>query len=761
MKPVWITNGTQRPFYARKRIETEGKIVKAVAQVCGLGQFNFYVNGQKVGDHVLDPGWTDYNKLVQYVTFDITDLLRPGANALAAEVGNGWYCKTDEGYTFRFPGFMPPNPNPYRPFGPCLVLAVAVTLTDAEGRETVITTGPDWKTAPHPVAASNVYGSETIDHRLAQPGWSDADFDDSKWTSALPVREGDGPKGELVPQSQPPVRVIRTWTGRCLHTVNGRRIYDLGQNLSGMLRIRLKGRRGEEVRVFPAEKLGADGDVDQMAKNWVLIDTRVVCVLGSDDEWEAFDSTFTYIAGRYLAVEGEAQIGEVSAQAITSAWKADGTFECDDERYNRIYTMIERTVEANLLSVHTDCPTIERFAWQEPNHLMAPSIFYMKDGRKLWEKFLTDMRAAQITGEEDFRDMDGRPFRMGVGLMPSQAPCYVPNVLPVPGMGSFYDIIPWGSTCILGAWWHYWFYGDAQVLRDNYAAGMRYLDYLKTRVNADGFINHGLGDWGNPERQYARENVETAFLYADAATLAKMAKVLEREADAEALLRYAQAVRDNYNEKLLEKNPETGRWSYRMWEAKERFRTTQACQALPLYWGMVPPEKRRDVEEELRRTLTEKNAFVSGEIGLPYIIQAAAQCGMNELIAAFITRLEHPSYYAFVLEGETTLGEYWETNPRSHCHDMMGHIVEWFYNGLAGIVPEAPGFARVRIRPFLPESIHRLRCAYRSASGTIRVEIDAGETEIALRVHAPENVVLHFDLSRLESKGKRVAASRD
>ena len=193
-------------------------------------------------------------------------------------------------------------------------------------------------------------------------------------------------------------------------------------------------------------------------------------------------------------------MAEVSAQAISSAGKDDGEFWCDDDRYLKIYQMIQRAVEANLLSVHTDCPTIERFAWQEPNHLMAPSIFYMKDGRKLWEKFLMDMRAAQHTGKEAFHDGKGGLFYPGAGLVPSQAPCYMPSVLPNPGMGSFYDTIAWGSASILAAWWHYWFYGDEGILRDNYEMGLRYLEYLKTRVTPEGFINHGLGDWGNPER---------------------------------------------------------------------------------------------------------------------------------------------------------------------------------------------------------------------------------------------------------------------
>jgi hypothetical protein len=252
------------------------------------------------------------------------------------------------------------------------------------------------------------------------------------------------------------------------------------------------------------------------------------------------------------------------------------------------------------------------------------------------------------------------------------------------------------------------------------------LDYLKTKRSAEGFINHGLGDWGNPEGLLARENIETAFLYADAVVLSRFANLLGKKKDAEALLAFAENVRRNYNDRLLVYSEALGGWCYRVWDHPDTLLTTQAAEALPLCFGMVPPEREADVVRAFRKTLEEKDAFVSGEIGLPYIIRAARDHGMNELICRFITRTSHPSYYAFVLDGETTLGEYWETNPRSHCHDMMGHIIAWFYAGLAGIEPAEPGFRKVRIDPYLPESMTRLDCTYETPYGPIRVSARRG-----------------------------------
>lgn len=760
----WITNGTAKPFWARKVFEIEKVVKCATAKVCGLGQFHFWMNHEKVEDHELDPGWTDYRKLIQYVTFDVTEQLHSGENVLEVEVGNGWFHKMDEHYSFHFPEFMPPNPNPYRPFGEELVLALELRIVYEDGTESVLHADDSFQVRRHPVVMSNVYGSETIDGRLFEA-------EESEWEQAVLVPKEKEPIGKLTEQCQPPVKVIRSYAGECLGNVNGREIYDFGQNMSGILEFEAFGKRGDEVRIYPAEKLAKNGDVDQMAKGWVNLDSCITYIIGEDDRWEKCRMKFTYLAGRYVAVErvhgqemrqagSEIRIRNVTAHAISSAWKTDGTFSCDDKRYEQIYSLVEKAVEANMVSVHTDCPTIERFAWQEPNHLMAPSIFYMKDGRKLWEKFLLDMRTAQHTADDYFLDMEGNPYYPGEGLMPSQCPCYFPNVLPVPGLGDFYDIIPWGSTCILGTYWHYLFYGDKQIVEENYEAGKRYLEHLKTKVNADGFLNHGLGDWGNPKNELVRENIETAFLYADAKTLAYFAEVLGYAEEKWQLERYADQVKENYNEKLLVWNEALNGWCYRAWDHPDELFLTQAAEALPLYWGMVPEEKEVDVVRAFRYTLEQESALISGEIGLPYVIQTARKYGMSDLICRYILREEHPSYYAFVLDGETTLGEYWEKNPRSHCHDMMGHIVEWYYNGIAGIRPLKPGFEKICICPYLPESINEFACSYESVRGTIRVQVkDCGE-EVELTVQVPEQIEFEIDLTELARRGKEIVWKR-
>ncbi len=747
----WISGKSQAPFYARRQFNIEQRVDKAIAKVCGLGQFVFYINGRKVSDHELDPGWTNYDKLVQYVSFDVTKYLQIGPNVLGAEVGNGWFIKEDKPYTFSFPDFMPPNPNPYKPFGNELVLAIKLELTYADGSRLIISGDQDFKVKEHPITMSNIYGSEIYDAALDMEDWSRADFDATNWKHATIVANSDAPKGQLTEQFQPAIKVIKSYPAKYIHSLNGRDIYDLGQNISGILQLSFRGKKGQAIRIYLAEKLDTYGNVDQVAKSWTSVGNCITCNVGQDDIWQQYRMRFTYFAGRYLAIEKDShdmEVQDIVGDAISSAWKTDGHFLCDDDRYVQIYNLVEKAVEANMVSVHTDCPTIERFAWQEPNHLMAPSIMYMKDGRRLWEKFFMDMRVDQHTAEDYFYDLEGEHFYPGAGLIPAQAPCYIHNVLPVPSMGSFYDIIPWGSAGILGVKWHYLFYGDKQVIADNYDMGKKYFVHLKSKLNEEGFLNHGLGDWGNPENEFARENIETAFLYADAITLADFAKILGKTEDENDFRQFAEEVKDNYNNKLLVQDA-TGKWCYRSYEHKDCLVLTQSCQALPLYWGMVPEDKLSDVVETFRMTLLDKQAFVAGEVGLPYIIQTASRYGMNDMICDFITREAHPSYYAFVKDGLTTLGEYWEENPRSHCHDMMGHIIEWYYNGIAGIKPLAPGFKEILIKPYLPDSMNYMCCNYNSVSGKIQVILTRKNGHVAVTVNTAPGIVYSIDKSNL------------
>lgn len=239
MKALWITDGTGKPFYTRKVINISKNIKKAEASVCGLGQFVFHINGEKTGDHELDPGWTSYRKRIQYVTFDVTDQLCQGKNAIGAEIGNGWFIMEDEHYSFHFPPFMPPNPNPYQPFGKSLVFAMELKLLYEDGTEEIMNADESFKVSPHEISMSNVYGSETADGSRYPEGWDTPEYDDHAWKNAEIVPADQAPEGILEEQSQPPVKVIHRYEAKYLHTLKKKTLKQRPVREGSMILVRI------------------------------------------------------------------------------------------------------------------------------------------------------------------------------------------------------------------------------------------------------------------------------------------------------------------------------------------------------------------------------------------------------------------------------------------------------------------------------------------------------------------------------------------
>lgn len=775
----WIGTGEGKPFYARKRWNLAKKVKSAYALVCGLGQFRFYINGKKVSDHELDPGWTNYGRKVQYVMFDIAPYLREGENVFGVSVGNGFYLGDKGGrYFFEMPPeamkrFMPPNTNGYRPFGDALPLKGMFLLRYADGSSDVICTDSSWKVRRSACQLANVYGSEIYDARNDPAGWNDVFFDDGTWAPAVKV---EGPKGRLTAQGQPPIVVKKVCEAKLIARQEDGDLYDLGQNMSCILEISVKGKRGDRVELLPAEKLDERGKIDQMAKNWNMIDVSCTYILSGDPEGETWRQEFSYVGGRYVLVKGAAPAEEAAfadgadtadggpaaegsgttllalrGYYIVSDSPVTGSFWCDDRRYNQVYDLIAEAMDSNLKSVHTDCPTIEKTAWLEESHLLAPSLMFYRDVRDLWRKIFCDAATDQYSADTAENRLDGKPFFRGAGFLPPIAPSYGKFIADTP-LGNFWDLIAWGSFLILGAKWFYEYYGDLSMIRNYYGANCAYMDYLRTKITEDGFIAHGLGDWGNPQAgAQATANVETAFYYEDLVTMAEFAGLLGKQEDEKRFKDLAEEVRGNYNEKLLVKDP-AGRWCYRAWDHGEEMFCTQACQALPLHFGMVPEDKEKDVTDTLLELL-EPSGFVSGEIGFPAILRCLQESGHGDLIWKLAMREDTFSFYHFVQTGETALGEYWEDNPRSHNHDMMGSLMECYYTGIAGIRGLEPGFARAEIRPRLPKGMKRMKCSYDSAQGVVALEVDTAGADAA----GPEMDAVGADAAGTD--GREVTAS--
>ena len=694
----WIGNGSKKPFVARIRFQA-AKDEKAVLSVCVPGQFEVRINGQKISPYAYEGSQTDFNKHIHYSTYDVTEAIRDGENEILIEVANGWYIGDDDGGA-RY--FYTMN-NGYEPFGECLCVIAQLKI-----RGGFILTGTDWETSRSRTVLADIYGSEDIDNTIRY-----------EWREAKIV---SAPKGELVPLDYPPAMHKYCYEPKDVDVE--RMIFDFGQNMSSQFYLRMKGKRGQLIRLIPAEKLSADGDIERTTDTCSLL-----TLSGYED---TFEQKFSVCGARWYKIEGAEykQVIEFKSYYTTSSADDCGHFRCSHESINKIYTLIIKAIESNINHSHTDCPTIEKLGWLEPNHLMARAVMYNKEVDTLWSKIAMDMRDAQY-GENEY-DTDKSKFRheYKAGLIPSIAPRYA-KFIRDSGEGSFWDIIPWGSSIILAAYEQYLFYGNKRVLADNYDCAKKYIEYLTNQYTdynrlygKDGeerFICAGLGDWGIEQNKGAsRENIETAFYYHDLMTMAEISKILGRADEAD-FTTQAEQVKNRYNRSLL-----TG-VGYRDCHTG---RITQANQAIPLCFDIVPGQCRQTVQDALIN-ICEGHHFECGEIGLVYIIRALSDAGRNDIIYDMILKDTHPSYLRFIENGETTLPEFWRDDARSRNHDMMGHIMEWFFTDIAGIT-SVDGFRTVRIEPKCMDFIDEFECVYDSIRGKIKISLKKGTLDVSV-----------------------------
>ncbi|MCI8529017.1 MAG: family 78 glycoside hydrolase catalytic domain [Lachnospiraceae bacterium] len=697
----WIGNNTTKPLIARQCFIAR-KTDNAVLSLCVPGQFEVKINGRKISPYVYEGSQTDFNKHVHYTTYDVAEFIADGKNEITIEAANGWYIGDDDNGR-RYFYTMDKG---YTPFGHSLSLIAQLKI---DGK--YIATDHSWEIAPSKTVLADIYGSEDIDNTI-----------DYKWSQAQYVKP---PKGKLIPSDYPPV--IHKYCYIPQSVDKKRMIFDFGQNMSSQFCLTVKGNRGQKIKLIPAEKLLPNGDIEQTSNTYSIL------TLSGDED--VFEQKFSVNGARWYKLEGVTyeQIIELKSYFTTSQAEDCGHFSCSDERLNKIYMIILKAMESNLNHSHTDCPTIEKLGWLEPNHLMAKAIMYNKSVNMLWSKIAMDMRDAQYTEREFDIDNGAHPHEYKAGLVPSIAPRYARFITDYQE-GSFWDIIPWGSSIILAAYEQYLFYNNRQVLEDNYESAKRYLEYLSEQYhdynrlyNKNGeeqFIRAGLGDWGFEQNKgRSQENIETAYYYHDLIIMAKISEILNKGEETE-FLRKAEQVKYLYNKFLLISD----KGAY--YKEYQTGKITQANQAIPLCFGLVPDEYVSDVESTLIH-LCEHKHLECGEIGLVYILRSLANANRNDIIYNMILKDTHPSYLRFVENGETTLPEFWRDDARSRNHDMMGHIMEWFFTEVAGIKSD-DGFKTIHLRPNCTDFIDDFECVYNSIRGKISVTYKDGNLNVSV-----------------------------
>ncbi|MCR4921467.1 MAG: family 78 glycoside hydrolase catalytic domain [Bacteroidaceae bacterium] len=696
----------------RRAFTTKGKPVRATAFVCGLGHFDFFLNGQRIGNHLLDPGWTLYSKEALYVGFDVTSYMAKGENVAAIMLGNGFYnVPYDRERYFKL----------LTTFGAPKVM-VMLRLEYRDGTVENIVSDDTWRVAESPITFSSIYGGEDYDARRerALEGWKDKGYvEDSRWQKARTVECDIA----LKPQLCHPLTVRETLKGtRIFRAANGHWVYDLGQNFSGIPRFTVRSRGSQRIILRPAELLNPDSTVNQSASgapyylSYTTPDGETVTT------WQP---QFTYYGFRYVQVEGAAPLGkgngnepeieQLEGLHLCNAAPEVGSFRCDNELFNRIHRLIDWAIRSNMVSVLTDCPHREKLGWLEQTHLMQPSVQFRYDVASLYHKIFDDMATSQRAD----------------GCIPSITPEYVRFA------DGFEDSPEWGSTYIISAWTYYLTYGDPSLIVRHYEGMKRYAAYLYSRAD-NGIVDYGLGDWfdigpASPGRSQLTSTALTAttYLYINLRMMKQMAHLVDQPRDEARFALQAATVKAAFNSRFI--NPET--------HLIEQGSQT-AC-ALPLFADILNEEEKAAAMQQLVADIRKRgNALSAGDIGYRYVLKELADGGHSDVIFDMNSRSDVPGYGWQLAHGATALTESWQAYGFiSNNHFMLGHLMEWLYAYLGGIrqTDTSVGYKELLFDPQMVGDVNEAETSYETPYGRVACQWKRDKHRLQMQVTIPEN----------------------
>jgi alpha-L-rhamnosidase len=676
----------------RKEFAVTRPVVRAMAYFSGLGLSELYLNGDKVGNHVLSPALTDYTKRVPYVTYDVTSCIRQGANALGVWLGNG-----------RF--YAPRSNAPTGTVGYGYPMALLqLVLEYADGSRDAIVSDGTWRlTTRGPIVANNEYDGEEYDARLEMPGWCRADFDDTSWEPAQLVT---GPPGKLVAQMMDPIRVTGHLQPKKVHQPQpGVFIYDLGQNMVGWCRLKVAGPAGTAVTLRHAETLRPDGTLylDNIRGAKV---TDIYTLKGHGTE--TYEPRFTYHGFRFVEVTGfpgtpglDALEGCVVNDDLASA----GTFVCSQPTINRIYSNILWGVRGNYRSIPTDCPQRdERQGWLGDRSVESKGETFLFHNAPLYAKWVQDIVDAQKDS----------------GSVPDVCPAYWPI---------YSDNVTWPSSLVIIPGTLYEQYGDTQVIALAYPSMVKWIDYMSTFIVDDLMPRDTYGDWcvppedpklihsQDPARKTAGPFLGTTYFYHCLQLMTRYATLLDRPDDAQRFAALAERLKNGLNAKFFQRD--LGQYD----------NGAQTTSVLPLAFNMVPDDQRQRVFDHLVRKITQETRghVGTGLVGGQWLNRVLTAGGRPDISYGFATHTDYPSWGYMVAKDATTIWELWNGDTadpamNSGNHVMLvGDLVIWLYEHLAGIQadPAQPAFKHIVMRPLVLGDLEFVTGSHQSPYGLV------------------------------------------
>jgi len=692
-----------------------GEVIRARAYVCGLGYGRATLNGQPVGNEWQDPPISPYDRHVFYRVHDVSGHVRAGDNAFGLVLVGGRY--------------YPPRmvvPTATKVYGYPRALVLIVVDTEESGgvrhRQVVVSDGAWHASVDGPLQAASEYDGEDYDATRAPVGWDEPGFDAARWAPAALM---DPPAGRLRVAQAEPMRPVAMRLGQLVATGSGERVYDFGQNFYGTAQLAVAGERGTEVRVRFAQALSPDGRLDtanqRSAEN---CDRFVLAGVGE----EILSTQFVGRGFRYAAVSSSGPLAQqrVSALVIRSDLETVGHFACTHDLLNRIHESVRWGQQSILRSVPMESDRDERQGWMGDPAKGAEGQSYNFDVRRLYRKWLADVRAEQT--------QDGR--------LPDGAPKYFQHW--------FSDDMVWPSVMTIVPMWAYRCYGDRRFIADNYESAARWFVNLHGRgQNRDGTMNHAVyGDWCDALGEDDRGGTDpaliaSAYAFLNARLLAAMARVLHRGREAEQFDQLAHHVQQGYQARFLDRAG-----------VEPRFRT-QCALVLPLAFGMVDHGPAQELAAELGRDIRSRGNHLSvGLVGMQWMMRVLARHGLADLAYHVATSRTAPSWGYMIEHGATTIWERWNSDvapPAMNSLNLLilaGNLTSWLYEDVAGLSyhPSAPGGRHVWFTPRPLADLGGARAAHRSSYGWSRAEWrregDHLYVSVSLPAHAEATVVL-------------------
>ena len=698
----------------RKSFRLESAPVSGRLYISGIGYYEAFLNGCKIGDRVLEPGWTDYRKHVLYSVYDITDMLCAGENTLGIELAEGWYGMRHPSFDL----FMGKQPDWNGT--PRLILEADIFLEN--GKQIHLISGKDsgFSVSPGAVRENSVYDGEIYDARLAQPGWNCNGFVETEWEKAV---EAKRPGGVLSAQQMPPIRVNRRWAAVSKKTLSNSVVADFGQNFAGWVAVKVKGNPGSKLTIRYGETLKPDGSVNQ--DNLRGAKARDVYILNGNGE-EEWHPRFTYHGFRYAQLEpdGDVQLIDVEAQAVYTDVQETGGFDCSEEILNRCFEMMLRTECSNMHSVPTDCPQRdERMAWLNDVTVRCEEAIYNFDLRLFYEKWLDDIADAQLPA----------------GSIPDTAP-YVYCGNPSFHISSCFVLIPWLLYC---------HYGDKTALEKHYEQMKRYVSFLASQRGEDGVIGAPyFGEWAPPAAECDQQSpwsaepvnippgtISTGYLAYDCVIMKKAAAVMNRSEDIPAFERLFSETTEAINRKY--------------YDAEKGYYVpgSQAVNIFPLLLEFTPDPLR--TQKQLLDDLTAHEYHITtGNQMTKYWFELLDKLNLNDVALRMATDTGYPSLGYMAENGATTLWERWEnldgSGMNSHNHPMNGAYTVWYYKTLAGI--KRTGNGRVTLRPAINLDIAEVKAELQTPKGKLAVAFQKTTDFTAVYVTVPFNTQADIEL---------------